>query len=251
MRLAFFCLFLTRNSDTIAHIIYTYLGNNMTLPILYSLRRCPYAMRARIGILLAKQPVMLRDIIMKNIPAEMIAVSPKATVPVLVLADSTVIDESLDIMLWALQQSDPSNLLVKESTDALPTMLNLIHHNDNEFVESLEKYKVAARYHDIAEVFYRNQCEIFITDLEERLATNEFLMGDKPCLADYALLPFVRQFSRVDRKWYLHSPYSNIQRWLNTHYQNPLFSKAMKKYPQWLDNHESVLIGVDETKKAT
>jgi glutathione S-transferase len=109
----------------------------MTLPILYSLRRCPYAMRARIGILLAKQPVMLRDIIMKNIPAEMIAVSPKATVPVLVLADSTVIDESLDIMLWALQQSDPSNLLVKESTDALPTMLNLIHRNDNEFVGAL------------------------------------------------------------------------------------------------------------------
>jgi len=108
----------------------------MSLPILYSLRRCPYAMRARIGLLHAEQPVMLRDIVMKNIPKEMLAASPKGTVPVLVLNDSSVIDESIDVMLWALNLSDPNNLLLKEQLNALPAMLALINHNDNEFIDS-------------------------------------------------------------------------------------------------------------------
>jgi glutathione S-transferase len=215
----------------------------MPPPILYSLRRCPYAMRARFGLLQAKQTVMLRDIVMKNIPPEMLAASPKGTVPVLVLDDLAVIDESINIMLWALNQSDPNNLLFREQPNVLPDMLALIDRNDNEFVESLEKYKVAARYHDTTEVHYREQCELFIYHLEHCLAEHDFLLGEHPSLADYALLPFIRQFSRVDRKWYLQAPYPNIQRWLNTHYENPLYSKAMKKYPQWLDAHEDILFG--------
>ncbi len=119
----------------------------MSLPILYSLRRCPYAMRARIALLLAKQPVLLRDVVMKNIPEELLAVSPKRTVPILLIEDSHVIDESVDIMIWALNQNDPNNLLIKSHPDAFPTMQTLINRNDNEFVESLEKYKTAARYH--------------------------------------------------------------------------------------------------------
>lgn len=213
----------------------------MSPPILYSLRRCPYAMRARIGLLLAEQPVMLRDIVMKNIPPEMLAVSPKGTVPVLVLDDSSVIDESIEIMIWALNKNDPNNLLLSDQPNALSAMLTLINRNDNEFVESLEKYKVAARYHDLAEVYYRQQCELFIYQLEQCLTEHNFLMGISPSLADYALLPFIRQFSRVDRKWYLQAPYPNLHRWLNTHYQNPLYSKAMTKYPQWLENHEAIL----------
>ena len=215
----------------------------MPPPILYSLRRCPYAMRARLGLLQAKQTVMLRDIVMKNIPPEMLAISPKGTVPVLVLEDSSVIDESIDIMIWALKQNDPNNLLYSEQPNTLPAILALIKRNDNEFVESLEKYKVAARYHDTAEVNYREQCELFICHLEQCLAEHGFLMGITPSLADYALLPFIRQFSRVDRKWYLQAHYPNIQRWLSTHYEDPLYSKAMKKYPQWLDNHEVILFG--------
>lgn len=213
------------------------------LPILYSLRRCPYAMRARLGLLQAKQTVMLRDIIMTNIPPEMLAVSPKGSVPVLVLDDSSVIDESIDIMIWALKKNDPNNLLFSEQPDTLPAMLSLINRNDNEFVESLDKYKAAARYHDTDEPFYREQCERFIYHIEQCLADNDFLMGSHPGLADYALLPFVRKFSRIDRKWYLQASYPNIQRWLNTHYENPLYSKAMKKYPQWLDKHEIILFG--------
>ena len=213
----------------------------MSLPILYSLRQCPYAMRARMGLLLAKQPVLLRDIVMKNIPAEMLSVSAKGTVPVLLFEDSSVIDESLDIMIWALGQNDPDNLLHSHEPDTFSLMLDLIKRNDTEFVDSLNKYKAAARYHDVNEVVCRQECESFISHLEQKLTEHEFLMGATPSLADYALLPFMRQFSRVDRKWYIQSPYQNIQRWLERHYQNPMFSKAMTKYSQWLDSKEDIL----------
>ncbi len=213
------------------------------MPILYSLRQCPYAMRARLGLLHAKQTVMLRDIVMKHIPSEMLLASPKGTVPVLVFDDSSVIDESLDIMLWALNKTDPNNLLLSDQPNALPAMLSLISRNDIEFVAALDMYKAAARYHDTNEVLYRNKCEPFIEYIEQHLAKHDFLMGMNPSLADYALLPFIRKFSRIDRKWYLQAPYPNVQRWLTTHYENPLYSKAMKKYPQWLDDHKDILFG--------
>lgn len=217
----------------------------MSLPILYSLRQCPYAMRARIGLLQAKQPVILRDIVMKNIPSEMLAASPKGEVPILVFEDSSVIDESLDIMIWALKQSDPSNLLFNHQANTYQDILNLINRNDNEFVDALKKYKAAARYHDSEEINCRQQCEPFISYLEQRLTKHDYIFGDTASLADYAILPFIRQFSRVDRKWYLQAPYSNLQRWLERHYQNPIFSKAMTKYPQWLENKESILFGTE------
>lgn len=213
----------------------------MSLPILYSLRQCPYAMRARIGLLLAKQPVLLRDIVMTNIPDEMFAASPKGEVPTLVLNDSSVIDESLDIMIWALKQSDPSNLLYSHKENAFEEMLTIISRNDNEFVEALKKYKAASRYHDSTEISYRKKCESFISYIEESLDEHEYIFGDSPSLADYAILPFIRQFSRVDRKWYLSSPYPKLREWLERQFQNPIFSKAMKKYPQWLDTKEDII----------
>ena len=215
----------------------------MSLPILYSLRQCPYAMRARLGILLAEQPVLLRDIVMTNIPAEMFAASPKGEVPTLVISDTSVIDESLDIMIWALKQSDPSNLLYSHQENAFEEMLTLISRNDNEFVTALKKYKAASRYHDDAEDKCRQQCEIFIKHLEKLLSKQEFIFGNTPSLVDYAILPFIRQFSRVDRKWYLQSPYTKLRAWLEKHYQNPLFSKVMKKYPQWLNEKEEIIFG--------
>lgn len=215
----------------------------MSPPVLYSLRQCPYAMRARIGILLAQQTVILRDIVMTNIPNEMFAASAKGEVPVLVFEDGSVIDESLDIMIWALNQSDPNNLLYHHIPSTYPNMLDLIYRNDNDFVETLKKYKAASRYHDDSEITCRQACEPFITELEEILTKHEYIFGDKPSLADYAILPFIRQFSRVDRKWYLQSPYPNLRNWLERHYQNPLFSKAMKKYPQWLETNEEIVFG--------
>jgi len=219
------------------------MGSGMPPPILYSLRRCPYAMRARMAILLAKQTVLLRDIIIKNIPAEMLAVSAKARVPVLVFANGSVIDESLDIMIWALQQNDPDNLLYTDRPDALSAMLALIKRNDNEFVDNLQKYKVATRHHDLAKRYYRQQCERFIVNLEQRLSEHEFFIGDNLSLADYAILPFIRQFSRVERQWYLQAPYPNLRHWLNEHLQNPLFTKVMSKYPRWLDNRQNIFFG--------
>ncbi len=215
----------------------------MPHPILYSLQHCPYAMRARMGILLAKQPVMLRAIVLKNKPPEMLEASPKGTVPVLVLDKNLVIDESLDIMLWALRQSDPDNLLYNDQPERFSTMLTLIKKYDNEFKDYLEKYKCAKRYHEKSKIDYRQQCESFIVDLEARLTAHDFLMGAKPSLVDYAILPFIRQFARVDRKWYVQAPYPELQRWLKAQLQSRLFSKAMTKFPLWLDNHEEFLFG--------
>lgn len=213
----------------------------MPHPILYSLRQCPYAMRARIGLLLAKQAVILRDIVMTNIPDDMFVASAKGTVPVLVFADGKVIDESIDIMLWALKENDPHNLLYPRDKDMLSNMQALIERSDNEFVNALKKYKAASRYHDDAEVECRQQCEPFIASLEQKLTRHDYFMGEQASLADYAILPFIRQFSHVDRKWYLQAPYPKLQKWLERHYQNPVFSKAMKKYPQWLESKEVIV----------
>ena len=215
----------------------------MSLPILYSLRQCPYAMRARIGVLLAKQSVLLRDIVITNIPTEMFAASAKGEVPVLVLNDGSVIDESLDIMLWALNKSDPDNLLYSQQPKVIDEMLTLINRSDTEFVEALKKYKAASRYHDDSEISCRQQCKPFIEYIENSLTKHKYIFGETPSLADYAILPFIRQFSRVDRKWYLQSPYPKLRLWLERHYDNPLFSKAMKKHTQWLENKEPVLLG--------
>lgn len=226
----------------------------MTLPILYSLQNCPYAMRARLAILLAEQRVMLRPIVMKHKPAEMLAVSPKGTVPVLVLEmpvgnegeltnKQQVIDESLDIMLWALNRNDPQDLLCSQHPNALPEMLKIIEENDKQFKPGLEQYKHAKRFHESTEEHYRLECEPFIQRLEQRLAQHEFLMGATPSLLDYALLPFVRQFSKVNRQLYLQGPYTHLQRWLNNHLQSRLYAQTMFKYPLWLDNHEEFLFG--------
>lgn len=209
------------------------------LPILYSLRQCPYAMRARMGLLLAKQTVILREVMMKNKPVEMIAASSKATVPVLVINQSLVIDQSLDIMLWALNQNDPNKLLHGDQV----AMLELINRTDNEFVDALKKYKAASRYHDAEKDTYRADCETYINLLEQRLTQHAYMMGDSPSLVDYAILPFIRQFSRVERQSYRQAPYPLLQRWLTAQYQQPLFAQAMVKYEPWRKADAPVLFG--------
>jgi len=225
----------------------------MTLPILYSLQNCPYAMRARLAILLAEQAVRLRAITMTNKPDHMLAMSPKGTVPVLILENSAdinndnegkkqVIDESLDIMLWALNRNDPKNLLYSQSPESLKEMLAIIEENDKQFKPTLEQYKHARRYHNDDEEHYRQLCDPFIQKLEARLKQHDFLMGPTPSLLDYALLPFIRQFSRVNRQVYLQGSYTHLQKWLNRNLQSRLFSKAMFKYPLWLDSHQEFIL---------
>jgi len=218
----------------------------MTLPILYSLQNCPYAMRARLAILMSQQSVLIRAIVMQNKPAEMLALSPKGTVPVLVLSTESgthVIDESLDIMLWALNLSDPDNLLYADDEKALPEMLAIINENDQHFKPNLERYKRAKRFHGDDEEECRLQCEPFIQALEQRLSQHLFLMGPTPSLLDFALLPFVRQFSRVNKQLYRHGPYTHLKKWLEHHLQSQLFAKAMLKYPLWLETYEENVLG--------
>ena len=183
----------------------------------------------------------------------MLAISPKGTVPVLIIDHDecsenqhykpTIIDESVEIMLWALKRNDPEDLLQAEDSGKLDAMLALIWRNDKEFKPNLEVYKLAKRFHKESEVADRQTCEDFVAELERRLERGDYFMGDQASLADYALLPFVRQFARVDRKWYLQSPYPRLRDWLNRHLQMPLYTKAMAKYPLWLDSHETFLLG--------
>ncbi|NQY34141.1 MAG: glutathione S-transferase [Alteromonadaceae bacterium] len=215
----------------------------MTTPILYSLRNCPYAMRARIAIFKARQQVQLRDVILSNKPAQMIAVSPKGTVPVLVVEQTTVIDESLDIMLWALGKSDHDDLLQSHDPSALVNMLKLIARFDNEFKVCLEKYKCAKRYHEDTITECRQACEVYVQSLEQRLSEHDFIFSAKESLVDLALLSFIRQFARVERQWYLQSPYPKLRQWLNNYLQSPMFTKVMSKYPLWHENHEAVFFG--------
>lgn len=192
---------------------------------------------------MAQQQVMLRAITMKNKPEEMLAKSPKGTVPVLILPDDTVIDESLDIMIWALRQNDPDDLLHKDHPEDLRAALELIHFNDKQFKPQLEIYKKAKRFRLENVIEERQKCEVFIADLEQKLTTNGFFIGQKPGLIDYALLPFVRQFSRVNRAWFIQAPYPKLREWLEQHMQSRLYGQAMAKFPFWLDAHEDCIFG--------
>lgn len=220
----------------------------MTLPVLYSLRNCPYAMRARLAIYKSKLSIELRDVVLNNKPQEMITASPKATVPILVLNSSQVIDESLDVMLWALSENDPEDLLHcnAEKTQInmptkLPEILNLVHQFDQEFKTCLEQYKCAKRYHETNLAECRLACEVYIKDLEQRLSKHDYIIDDKESLADIALLPFIRQFAKVERQWYLQSPYSNVKQWLNRYLQSAMFTKVMVKYPLWSKDSELIV----------
>ncbi|WP_434951856.1 glutathione S-transferase [Shewanella sp. HL-SH4] len=215
----------------------------MPLPVLYSLRNCPYAIRARLAIYASGQQVYLRDLVLSNKPAEMLAVSPKGTVPVLVTLDNAVIDESLSIMQWAFSQTDPNDYLHKSAPNALSEMRVMIERFDSEFKGHLEQYRCSKRYHETSLLDDRQKCEPYLADLEKRLCQHQYLMSDKPSLADLALMPFLRQFARVERQWYLQSPYPKLRQWLNGYLQSRMFTKVMAQQPMWLDLKEDVVFG--------
>jgi len=209
-----------------------------SLPLLYSFRRCPYAMRARLGLLFAEVPVALREIVLKNKPSPMLAISPKGTVPVLQLSEGRVIEESREIMEWALAQQDPQGLLDSET---LPQAQALIDKNDNEFKHWLDRYKYADRHIEMTQTEYRQQGEVFLQVLEELLTQNNYLLGDKPSLADIGVMPFVRQFAHVDRKVFYALPYPNLQQWLQHWLEHPVFLQAMTKFTPWQEGDDLVV----------
>ncbi|HSH54313.1 MAG TPA: glutathione S-transferase [Methylotenera sp.] len=203
----------------------------MTVPILYSYRRCPYAMRARMALKYAGIAVEIREISLKDKPQSMLNVSPKATVPVLVLADGTVLEESLDIMHWALQQNDKSNWLSADSERSQA----LIAENDGSFKQALDKYKYAIRFPEQAAETYREQGEVFLRKLESLLSESKFLLADHISLADIAIFPFIRQFSSVDTAWFETARYPKLQIWLKGLVESELFLSIMEKQPTYIE----------------
>ena len=196
----------------------------MSEALLYSFRRCPYAMRARLALRYAGLAVRIVEVSLKAKPAEMLALSPKGTVPVLVV-DGGVIDESLGIMQWALAQHDPDDWLLQGN----PAVLELIAENDSTFKHHLNRYKYAERYPEQPMERYRADGEVFLQKLEGLLAQNGYLLADHLSLADVALVPFVRQFAHVDREWFAGTPHTRLQCWLARILQSPLFCAAMAK----------------------
>ncbi len=174
-------------------------------PILYSFRRCPYAMRARLALYVSGVVVEVREIALRNKPENMLIASPKGSVPVLVLPDGQVIDESWDIMQWALRQHDPDNWLGKNET-FLEAAKPLMNENDTTFKAALDRYKYSGRYPEHPQFFYRTQGELFLQPLENRLRATNYLLSDALSIADAAIFPFIRQFAEVDQNWFAQSP---------------------------------------------
>lgn len=209
------------------------------LPVVYSFRRCPYAMRARLALHISGLHYELREVALKSKPAEMLAASPKGTVPVLVLPSGQVIDESLDIMRWALVQNDPDGWLANGSIDE---MAMLIAGNDGQFKHALDRYKYPHRYpHESgaasggAKAFalaQRVEAASWLQTLESRLSQG-WLCSPRPSLADMAILPFIRQFAHTEAQWFAGQPWPRLQTWLARFEASALFDAVMAKQQTW------------------
>ena len=195
-----------------------------TIPTLYSFRRCPYAMRARLALHIAGIQTELREIVLRDKPQAFLDASPSATVPCLVTAGQTL-DESLDIMHWALQRRDPADWLTMPNDGH-----RLIAHADGPFKHALDRTKYASRYPDEDPAIHRAAAAEFLNTLNAQLT--DWLFG-RPTLADYAILPFVRQFAFIDKTWFDAQPWPNLHRWLATFLTSENFAAIMQKYPQW------------------
>ena len=208
----------------------------MSHPILYSFRRCPYAMRARLALYASGASVELREIVLRDKPEHMLNISPKGTVPVLLLQDGTVLDESLDIMIWALGRQDPDEWLGHGGED-------LIARNDTEFKYALDRYKYPGRYpeEDCTNMFDRGS-EI-LKDLNTRIEKNGALVTEENTLADYAIFPFIRQFANTDRERFDALGLKALQNWLDAHLSSTLFQNIMEKYAPWKPGDEPIHFG--------
>ena len=228
-------------------------STNPSRPVLYSFRRCPYAMRARLAIKAAGFSCELREIVLRDKAPELLAVSPRGTVPVLVLSEGRVLEESLEIMLYVLRQHDPFGWL--PPAGQLAKVLALIAENDGPFKAHLDRTKYGSRFVRKGEVvdeqYEREAAMTFIKKLEDRLAAQKFLFGDQAGLADMAILPFVRQFAHIDRDWFQAQPVSHVQRWLEDFLNSVLFQAIMHKYDRWQAGQKAVLFPLlgEQTEK--
>ena len=182
--------------------------------------------------------VEVREVKLSNMPEQLLTLSPKATVPVLQLPDGRVVDESLDIMRWALSNSDPNHWLAD-----ITKCDSLIEQSDNEFKPLLDYYKYAERHTELSQLEHRHKAEPFIKMLDTRLQLHSYLMGDQINLADIAILPFIRQFAGVDPIWFNQSQYTAVQNWLNQFVESNLFLSIMQKYSIWQEQDDTIYLG--------
>ena len=244
------------------------------LPVLYSFRRCPYAMRARLAIAASGQACELREIVLRNKPAEMLQASPKGTVPVLVDTDGTVVEQSLDIMQWALHRNDPAQWLCPEQETA-DAMFALIVENDGAFKRHLDRYKYPERYKGVAgadtsrteaaddsaqgadagtagaivadtaegadATAERDAGAAWLRGLDARLQSHPWLFGSRACLADMAIAPFVRQYAHTDAAWFAAQDWPALQAWLTRIIDSDAFAHVMQKWSPWTSVTEGVL----------
>jgi len=214
------------------------MGALPALPVLYSFRRCPYAMRARLALSVSGQAHELREVVLRNKPADLLAASPKGTVPVLVLPGGEVMDESLDIMRWALGRHDPAQWLAPPGASS-DDMAALIAGNDGDFKRHLDRYKYPNRYADESggeaagfALKHRTKAAHWLAQLDARL-DDGWLFGAQASLADMALLPFVRQFAHTDPVWFAAQPWPRLQGWLAAFEASALYAGVMKKHAPW------------------
>ena len=197
----------------------------MHKPKLFTYRRCPYAIRSRLALYQAGIDYESIEISLKNKPGDFLALSPKGTVPLLVQSDGKIIEESLEIMLWALNINDREHWVLKDND----LCQKLIFENDFHFKKNLDKYKYADRFPEHPKEYYRSQCEIFLNALEEKLQFKLYLVEDRISIADIAIFPFIRQFRLVDENWFLNSKYDALKKWLNGLINSCMFKEVMKK----------------------
>ena len=206
-------------------------------PIFWTFRRCPYAIRARLALSSAGATVELREILLRDKPQDFLDTSPSATVPALRLEDR-VLDESREIMVWALDQSDPHGLLEMPKTG-----WELIDENDNPFKAALDHTKYSVRYPDLDPEVERAKASSFLIRIDERLKGQKWLFGDRPSMADLAILPFVRQFANTDRKWFDAQPWPDLVAWLDRFLESEAFAGVMTKYVPWSKGDDPIWFG--------
>ncbi len=211
--------------------VYTARLMQAPLPVLYTFRRCPYAIRARLALACAGIEVEQREVALRDKPADLLAISAKATVPVLQLPSGQVIDQSLDIMLWALRQNDPHGWL----NMADPSLAqHWIERNDGPFKKALDRYKYAGRHPEVPATEHRTQAlELFMVPLEQQLQATQFFFGATASIADAAIFPFVRQFAMVDQRWFDGAALDHVRGWLEGWLASDLFASVMGRNPVW------------------
>lgn len=189
-------------------------------------------MRARLALQVSGQKVELREIVLRDKPAHMLQISPKGTVPVLLLPNGDVIEESLDVFNWALEQNDPYGWR-DYNAQTLEHMDALIAQSDGPFKSALDRYKYENRYDNVVSLEQRDLAIPFLEQLNEMLEGGDFLFGDKFSIADGAILPFIRQFAHVDKEWFFSQNWQALISWLNAFLNSTQFADIMNKYPQW------------------